>query len=110
MSWLECQIRVRIRTAEFATSGVAVTERMYVGRIRFRSGRGAIDCGTGSSHTVCQIPEAGVYQIPFGSRTCLPRGCSPPSVGSHTPTTISFAPSSTNASVMSNVNRSYPPR
>ena len=29
---------------------------------------------TGSIHTVCQIPEVGVYQMPLGSRRCLPTG------------------------------------
>jgi len=45
--------------------------------------------GTGSSHTVCQMPVVGVYQMPPGRLTCLPRGCSPRSVGSQTATTIS---------------------
>ena len=43
-------------------------------------------CGTGSSQTVCQIPLTGVYQIPPGADVCLPRGCSPRSVGSQTRT------------------------
>jgi hypothetical protein len=29
---------------------------------------------TGSSHTVCQIPDAAVYQMPLGFRRCLPIG------------------------------------
>src|ERR1039458_4149663 len=31
--------------------------------------------GTGSSHTVCQMPDTAVYQMLFGFSTCLPRGC-----------------------------------
>ena len=38
--------------------------------------------GTGSSQTVCQMPVTAVYQMLFGSSTCLPRGCVPRSVGS----------------------------
>ena len=30
--------------------------------------------GTVSIQTVCQIPVVGVYQIPRGRLTCLPRG------------------------------------
>lgn len=30
------------------------------------------DLPTGSSHTVCQIPEMVVYQIPSGFKRCLP--------------------------------------
>ena len=30
--------------------------------------------GTGSSHTVCQIPEQGVYHMPPRRALCLPRG------------------------------------
>ena len=30
--------------------------------------------GTGSIHTVCQMPVTAVYQMPFGLSTCLPRG------------------------------------
>src|SRR5690606_4594266 len=46
--------------------------------------------GTLSTHTVCQIPETGVYQIPCGSLICLPRGCGPSLVGSHTLNAISW--------------------
>src|SRR5690606_7873778 len=46
--------------------------------------------GTLSSHTVCQIPETGVYQIPCGSLICFPRGCGPSLVGSHTLNAISW--------------------
>ena len=42
--------------------------------------------GRGSSQTVCHIPVLDVYQIPSGDRTCFPRGWSPASVGSYTPT------------------------
>ncbi len=48
---------------------------------------------TCSSQTVCQMPVTAVYQMPFGSSTCLPRGASPRSVSSVTMTTISFSPS-----------------
>jgi len=65
---------------------------------------------TGSSQTVCQIPLVGVYQIPCGLRTCLPRGCVPASVGSHTVTSNSLGSKGYRASVMSNPNPSYPPR
>jgi hypothetical protein len=41
-----------------------------------------LDAGTGSSHTVCQSPVTGVYQIPSGVETCLPRGWPNLSVGS----------------------------
>ena len=40
--------------------------------------------GTVSSQTVCQMPVTAVYQMLFGSSTCLPRGCVPASVGSVT--------------------------
>jgi hypothetical protein len=36
---------------------------------------------TGSSHTVCQIPDAAVYQMPLGLRRCLPIGKRWPSIG-----------------------------
>ena len=67
--------------------------------------------GTGSTHTVCQMPVTAVYQMLRGLRTCLPRACSPSSVGSHTESTISccFRPGaapSHAASVMSSVNGS----
>jgi hypothetical protein len=64
---------------------------------------------TGSSHTVCQMPEDGVYQMPLGSRRCLPSGgFSPPaaSVGSYTPTISSWVRPGLSASVMSALNRS----
>ena len=61
---------------------------------------------TGSSQTVCQMPLVGVYQMPCGLRTCLPRGCVPASVGSQTPTSNSFAPDLFSASVMSKLNPS----
>src|SRR6266542_6901000 len=48
--------------------------------------------GTGSSHTVCQIPLTAVYQMLFDCSTCLPRGCGPLSVGSQTLTTSSWSP------------------
>jgi hypothetical protein len=62
----------------------------------------------GSSHTVCQIPEYGVYQIPPRLRRCLPTGMSWESVGSHTPTMISLLPLR-RALVMSYENLSKPP-
>src|SRR5262249_40020671 len=64
--------------------------------------------GTGSSQTVCQMPVTGVYQIPPGLLTCLPRGCAAPSVGSHTRTSSSFFPG-LSASVMSKENGAEPP-
>ena len=64
--------------------------------------------GTGSSHTVCQMPDTGVYQMPFGSRICLPRGCSPADDGSHADSTSSFAPSR-RKSVRSKENAVEPP-
>ena len=45
---------------------------------------------TGSSQTVCQMPLVGVYQMPLGLRTCLPRGWVPASVGSQAVTINSF--------------------
>lgn len=33
---------------------------------------GGSDLRTGSSHTVCHMPELAVYQIPSGFRRCLP--------------------------------------
>src|SRR6185295_13117776 len=66
--------------------------------------------GTGSSQTVCQMPETAVYQMPLGLSTCLPRGCRPVSVGSQTATTSSCeSDCGFKASVISNVNGSYPP-
>ena len=38
------------------------------------------------------MPLVGVYQMPFGLRTCLPRGCVPASVGSQAVTTSSLGP------------------
>ena len=64
---------------------------------------------TGSSQTVCQMPVTGVYQMPSGLLTCLPRGCASASVGSHTRTTSSPLPSFS-ASVTSTENGSLPPR
>ena len=60
--------------------------------------------GTGSSHTVCQIPVTEVYQIPLGSRTCLPRACVHVSVGSHTDTASSCSCPSASSPVMSKLN------
>ena len=48
-------------TAAPSTSGVILSESMWTG-------------ATGSSHTVCQMPVVGVYQMPRGLRTCFPRG------------------------------------
>ncbi len=64
---------------------------------------------TGSSQTVCQMPEDGVYQMPLGSRRCLPAGGFSPSrasVGSWTPTINSWVRPGRSASVTSAVNRS----
>jgi hypothetical protein len=63
---------------------------------------------TGSSHTVCQMPDAAVYQMPVGSRRCLPIGNRLPSIGECAPTMISLAPARS-ALVMSNENASKPP-
>src|SRR3954469_14160062 len=65
--------------------------------------------GTSSIQTVCQMPVTGVYQMPCGLRICLPTGCDPESVGSHTQTTSSWSPVGFSALEMSNVNGSYPP-
>ena len=46
----------------------------------------------GSSHTVCQMPDAGVYMMPPRLSRCLPTGMSWPSVGSQTPTMTSLDP------------------
>ena len=70
---------------------------------------------TGSSHTVCQIPELLVYQMldgwREGWRRCLPTGICANSVGSKTLTASSCVPSTppfaARASVMSNENLSY---
>jgi hypothetical protein len=62
--------------------------------------------GTGSIHTVCQMPVTDVYQMPLGRLTCFPRGCVPMSVGSQTATTRSCVPEGRNALVTSTVNRS----
>ena len=65
----------RIRTSTVARSGrVRVSTRMIA-----RSGRGSI-------HTVCQMPDVAVYQIPPGSSDCLPRCWSVVSVASATST------------------------
>ena len=60
--------------------------------------------GTGSNHTVCQIPVTEVYQIPLGSRTCLPRACVHVSVGSQTDTASSCSCPSASKSVTSKLN------
>src|SRR5690606_39080613 len=49
------------------------------------------------------------YQIPLGSFTCLPRGCGPSSLGSHTLTISSCSPLPSSNSLMLKVNGSYPP-
>ena len=59
---------------------------------RDADGLDVTSAGTGSSHTVCQMPVTGVYQMPPGLLTCLPRGWLPASVGSQTRTTSSFLP------------------
>ena len=64
--------------------------------------------GTGSIHTVCQMPLTGVYQIPSGLSFCLPRGCGPSSDGSQTRTTSSLAPGF-KCAVTSNEKGSEPP-
>src|ERR1035437_1310497 len=56
------------------------------------------------------MPLVEVYQMPFGLRTCLPRGCVPASVGSQAVTINSFGPDGLSASVMSKLKASYPPR
>src|SRR5437867_9242387 len=84
-------------TDEISSMGVIFTRRMY-------------EVATGSNHTVCQMPLVGVYQMPPGLRTCLPRGCGPASVGSQTATTISCGSAGFNTAVMSKPNPSYPPR
>ena len=64
---------------------------------------------TGSSHTVCQIPLTGVYQMPLGFVTCFPRDWNPLSVGSRTRTTIVFLPLVFTAAVISKKNGVNPP-
>src|SRR3546814_2684460 len=54
------------------------------------------------------MPLTAVYQMPEGSRICLPRGCVPALVGSVTSTMISFAPGF-RYSVISKPNASNPP-
>src|SRR5438874_1759425 len=88
-------------TSPLSTSGVNRTPVTYIGP--------SDDFGTGSIHTVCQMPVTGVYQMPPGLLTCLPRGWAAASVGSHTRTTSSFGPSFS-ASVTSNENGSDMPR
>ncbi len=85
--------RVSIVTAPASASGVSFTLAIAW-------------AGSGSSHTVCQMPVVGVYQMLRGFNTCLPRGCGPASDGSHTDTTSSWSPPFTRASVMSNANGS----
>ena len=65
---------------------------------------------TGSSHTLCQIPLVGVYQIPPGFSTCLPLGWRPLSVGSVTFTTMLCVFVSARKGVILQENGSYPPR
>ena len=67
------------RNVRRSRSGVATTLRIYC-------------CGTASSHTVCQIPVTGVYQMTSGLFTCLPRGWQPASVGSQTRTRSVLTP------------------
>lgn len=65
--------------------------------------------GTGSIHTVCQMPVTGVYQMPRGLSACLPRGWKPLSVGSVTLTVSRCAPLAESAGVMSNEKGVKPP-
>ena len=53
--------RTRTVTAPASTSGRTSSDAMYLR-------------GTGSSHTVCQMPVTAVYQMLCGLATCLPRG------------------------------------
>jgi len=63
---------------------------------------------TGSNHTVCQIPETGVYQIAWGFFTCFPLGIYDSFVGSQTFTTSFWLPD-VKKGVISNLNGTYPP-
>lgn len=88
----------RTSTVSFSprTSGVSFSESAW-------------SAATGSIHTVCQIPDDGVYQMPLGSRRCLPIGGFSPSVasvGSWTPTMSSWVRPGFSASVMSALNLS----
>ena len=71
--------------------------------------------GTSSSHTVCQMPEAGVYVSPPGLSIaeirCLPLGCAPRSAGSKTWTSSSSSPLAARATapLTSAVKPSKPP-
>src|SRR6266850_3670833 len=76
-SW-NAEVRASITTTLLSILGVILRDSMCV-------------VGTGSSHTVCQIPLVGVYQMLRGLLTCLPRGCGPASLGSQIATTISWA-------------------
>ena len=71
-----------------------VTWRVPVARSGVMSSRSMCAVATGSIHTVCQIPDDGVYQIPLGLLRCLPIGWlyGPPSVGSSAPTISSCGP------------------
>ena len=71
-----------------------------------------VRCRTGSSQTVCQMPELAVYQMVLPPGTvmrCLPMGMWADSVGSHTRTMSSCTPAVplASASVMSYENLSY---
>src|SRR3989442_3944687 len=71
-----------------------VTWRVLVARSGVMSSRSTCALVTGSIHTVCQIPDDGVYQMPLGLLRCLPIGWlyGPPSVGSSAPTMSSCGP------------------
>src|SRR6476660_6501280 len=70
---------------EFATSTTHSTSPRSMSGVN----RTLVTCTslTGSIQTVCQMPETGVYQIPPGFLTCLPRGWTPSFVVNDTPTT-----------------------
>ncbi|WP_460495140.1 hypothetical protein [Dactylosporangium cerinum] len=53
---------------------------VLLARLGYRSALKIDDVGVGSIHTVCQIPDDGVYMMPPGLRTCLPRAMLSPGV------------------------------
>ena len=87
----------RLRSTDGALDrreATTVTSSSAVSRWGTSTRRSTYSRGTGSSQTVCQMPDWAVYQILPRSRRCLPRACTPVSERSRTRTSSTFSPSS----------------
>ena len=115
--FIDTPLATCLPSSDTTTSIRSASERFFaatdkVNILRSISGVVFIDwiyfSATGSNHTVCHIPLTGVYHIPPGLFTCLPRGWYPLSVGSHTFTVNVLFPFC-KAGVISKLNGVKPP-